>query len=394
MKVCDLTQFYSSRSGGVKRYLQEKIAYIQKHSPDDEHVLIVPAARTELTQADRSRVYAIASPLVSRSTRYRLLLNLRAIDDIIEREQPDVVESADPYQLGWAAAAICRRRRIPAVAFYHSDFAEAYLRRPVETLGHAFAAATMRVAKNYTRKLYNRFNATLVPSELLAQQLRDCGVGNVHAVDLGVDIETFNPAPDDANSTRAAHGIAPERTVLLYVGRLAPEKNTLTLFEAFTELNRRRPGAFHLVVVGDGQQRDTLRELQTKTGAVTWLPYCSESGQLAQLYRAADIFVHPGTQETFGLVALESQACGTPVVGIRGSAMDRIILHDQSCWADENTAAALADATERFSACDLRWLGETAAAAVAQRYAWPAVFDRLFSIYRQVCAAYRQSASG
>ncbi|MDQ6654577.1 MAG: glycosyltransferase family 1 protein, partial [Verrucomicrobiota bacterium] len=68
MKVCDLTQFYSPRSGGVKRYLHEKIAYLQQHSPGDEHVLIVPAARTKMTQADRSRVYSIAAPLVSRST--------------------------------------------------------------------------------------------------------------------------------------------------------------------------------------------------------------------------------------------------------------------------------------------------------------------------------------
>ena len=59
---------------------------------------------------------------------------------------------------------------------------------------------------------------------------------------------------------------------------------------------------------------------------VTWMRYCTDSFDLARYYRAADLFVHPGTQETFGLVALESQACGTPVVGIRGSYMDRIIL--------------------------------------------------------------------
>ena len=66
----------------------------------------------------------------------------------------------------------------------------------------------------------------------------------------------------------------------------------------------------------------------------------------------------PGVQETFGLVALESQACGTPVVGIRGSYMDRIICHDQKSWAQENSPEALADAIEDFSAKKLSTLGE------------------------------------
>src|SRR5690606_30633706 len=106
--------------------------------------------------------------------------------------------------------------------------------------------------------------------------------------------------------------------------------------------------------VGDGLQRPDLEELRAEAGdAITWLPYCSDSQRLAQLYRAADLFVHPGVQETFGLVALEAQACGTPVIGIRGSYMDRIILHDQAFWADENSPEALADAIREMSGEDL-----------------------------------------
>jgi alpha-1,6-mannosyltransferase len=109
--------------------------------------------------------------------------------------------------------------------------------------------------------------------------------------------------------------------------------------------------------------------------------------ELARYYRAADLFVHPGTQETFGLVALESQACGTPVVGIRGSRLDGIILHDQQGWAETDSPAALAEAIEQFSRRDLRALGATAVKGVAE-YSWPHVFERLFCIYREVCANY------
>jgi alpha-1,6-mannosyltransferase len=122
---------------------------------------------------------------------------------------------------------------------------------------------------------------------------------------------------------------------------------------------------------------------------VKWIQYCTDSPELARFYRAADLFVHPGVQETFGLVALESQACGTPVVGIRGSYMDRIILHEQDAWARENTPEALADAVEAFFRKDLQNLGAVAAEVAAERYSWPRVFEGLLCIYREVCSNYR-----
>ena len=89
MRICDLTQFYSPVSGGVKRYLHEKIDYIEKYRPGDEHVLIVPGGKTEVVSNAGSRIYTIHSPLLSRTSRYRALLNLRAVEQILERERPE-----------------------------------------------------------------------------------------------------------------------------------------------------------------------------------------------------------------------------------------------------------------------------------------------------------------
>jgi alpha-1,6-mannosyltransferase len=383
LKICDLTQFYSPLSGGVKRYVHEKINYVQAKSPDDQHVLIIPGEKTEVIADGRSRIYSIRSPLVSRSARYRALLNLRAIGEILKRERPDIIESGDPYQVGWKAASLGRSLRIPVVAFYHSHFPEAYLRGPARFLRAA--------AQAYVRKLYNRFEATLVPSPALARVLEGWGVCNVRTVNLGVNAEIFSPVPDDAGETRSLLGIERERKLLLYVGRLAPEKNTSTLFAAFEMMAKRQPDEFALLVIGDGPQRERLRHLQAQIGNVKWIQYCTDSVELARYYRAADLLVHPGIQETFGLVALESQACGTPVVGIRGSYMDRIIFHEQESWAGENTPEALATAMEEFSGRDLRGLGALAARVAAEQYAWPRIFEGLFCIYREVCAHYRHS---
>ncbi len=338
MKICDLTQFYSPFSGGVKRYVHEKIAYISNYSPDDAHVLIVPGPKTEVTTNARSRVYSIRSPLVSRSSRYRALLNLRAIEEILERERPDLIESSDPYQIGWKAIAAGRALRVPVVGFYHSHFPEAYLRGGTKFLGKRGTQRAMKLTRAYVRKLYNRFQATLVPS----------------------------------------------------AGRLAKEKNTQTLFRALEILHQRGHNEFHLLVIGDGPQRSKLQKLQRRIGNISWISYCADSVDLARYYRAANLFVHPGVQETFGLVALESQACGTPVVGIRGSYMDRIICHDQKSWAQKNSPDALADAIEDFSAKKLSALGKTAAGTTERLYSWPRVFEELFCIYREVRANYRR----
>src|SRR5436853_2908326 len=105
MKICDLTQFYSPFSGGVKRYVHEKIAFIQKYYPDDDHVMIIPGRKTDVTMASQSRIYSIHSPLLSRTSRYRALINLRKVEEILERERPHLIESSDPYQLAWKAIA-------------------------------------------------------------------------------------------------------------------------------------------------------------------------------------------------------------------------------------------------------------------------------------------------
>ncbi|MGA3171475.1 MAG: glycosyltransferase [Chthoniobacteraceae bacterium] len=390
MKICDLTQFYSPVSGGVKRYLHEKVAYVHERTSEDRHILIVPGASDSMTDEGRARTYTIRSPLVSRTSRYRALLRLEAVERILERERPDVIESGDPYQVAWKAVASGEAMHIPVVGFYHSHFPEAYFRSVGKFFGRTATEFVMDLSRRYVSTLYNRFARTLVPSPALAELLRGWGVRNVENIDLGVNTAVFKPEPDDAAATRAELGIRDGRVLLLYVGRLAAEKNTRVLFEAFEMLNGQCPGRFHLLAIGDGGQRRYLQELQRTTGAVTWLPYCADMGKLAEYYRAADLFVHPGVQETFGLVALESQACGTPVVGIAGSYMDRIIFNSQQDWAHENSGAALAQAIHEAADANLAGTGKATSRKVRELYSWTSVFDRLFAIYRQVVKDYRK----
>ncbi len=381
MKICDLTQFYSPVSGGVKRYLNEKVTYLRQQT-NDRHILIIPGDADRVEESDRATVYSIKSPLISRTSRYRILFRLDIVERVLEKERPDVIEVGDPYQTAWKALASGKALGIPVVAFYHSHFPEAYLRSTAKFFGKTATEIVMDISRRYIVVLYSRFATTMVPSPALGAVLKDWGVPKLRNVDLGVNTDVFCPKPADGE--REKHGIPTDRTLLLYVGRLAHEKNTKTLFDAFMKIEAESPGQFHLLVIGDGSQRDYVQKLQRTTGAVTWDPYCSDSAQLARYYNAADIFVHPGVQETFGLVTLESQACGTPVVGIKGSYMDRIIFTDQKHWATENSPEALALAIRQTSKRDLKKIGKELAARVAARYSWKLVFDRIFGVYRDV----------
>jgi alpha-1,6-mannosyltransferase len=390
LKLCDLTQFYSPASGGVKRYVSEKVRFLREHSPGDEHILIIPGERDECTRGERSRVYTIRSPLISQTSRYRVLLRLEAIEEILERERPGLIESGDPYQVAWKAVHSGSALRIPVIGFYHSHFPEAYLRTAEKYVGRTATEFLLDLSRRYIRSLYNRFALTLVPSPALAEVLAGWGVRNLVHTDLGVDTAAFHPSAGSDENVRAELGISPESVLLLYVGRLAQEKNTHTLFAAFRVLQHQHPGRFHLLVVGDGLQRAELHALAAEhPSQVTHLPCYTDSSRLAQLYRAADLFVHPGVQETFGLVTLEAQACGRAVVGIRGSYMDRIIHTSQVLWAEENSASALAAAItghhDRGVLHDPAQLHQR----IAAEYSWTQVFTRLFDLYRKVIAEYR-----
>ena len=137
MKVCDVTQFYSPVSGGVKRYLSEKQAFIEREDRD-EHILIIPGEKNFCQKQGRGKIYTIQSPLLERKAGYRFLWNLRALKEILEKERPDLIESGDPYQVGWKIVKIAEDLNLKKVAFYHSHFPEANLSGIEKYIGKTF----------------------------------------------------------------------------------------------------------------------------------------------------------------------------------------------------------------------------------------------------------------
>ncbi len=383
MKLCDVTQFYSPVSGGVKRYIQERQKFIVRGG-EHEHLLIIPGERTERIRQGRTTVCTIRSPRVDRTSRYRFILDLPEVRRIIREEHPDIIECGDPYHVAWAALEEAETENIPAVAFYHSHFPDAYLRTVGKYAGSWVHAFVQDYARAYIEKLYTCFACTLVPSPHLARLLKTWGVQHAVPVRLGVDTSIFHPGSRN-DALRKEWGIDDGRILLLSVGRLSHEKNIRTLLHAFEILCEQQPGRFYLAVVGDGPLQKEVLECARKTGALRWHSYYQDSCDLLAVYHAADLFVHPGVCETFGLVTVESQACGLPVVGVRGTNMDRLVFSGLEFWASSNTPDSLARAIGRMADQPVRDMGLKASETVLRDFDWNTVFAELFAVYQKVC---------
>jgi glycosyltransferase involved in cell wall biosynthesis len=282
----------------------------------------------------------------------------RALQGRWREQPPDVVHIATEGPLGWSALNAALRLGLPVTTDFRTNF-HAYsqhyglgwLKRPIE---------------GYMRHFHNRADSTMVPTEALRRQLEEAGFERTTTVARGVDTLAFGPA-HRSEALRRSWGVEPADTVVLYVGRLAPEKNLDTLllaFEAMRQINSR----LHLVLVGDGPQR---AELAARCpGAVFAGQRCGDD--LAAHYASGDLFMFPSLTETFGNVTPEALASGLPVLafddaaaaqmvrtGVNGALVPR---HDQVAfieqamrWAAEPRVARAMGSAARRTALGLEW---------------------------------------
>jgi D-inositol-3-phosphate glycosyltransferase len=223
--------------------------------------------------------------------------------------------------------------------------------------------------------------------------LYDADPARVRVVPPGVDLETFSPG--DRQAARRVVGLPQDAVVLLFVGRIQPLKAPDVLVRAVAELVRRDPGLRDRLVVpilggpsGTGLERpEALQELAAElglAGAVRFQPPVSRA-ELADWYRAADLVAVPSYNESFGLVAVEALATGTPVVaadvgGLPVAVGDGGVLvdgHDPARWADV-IGGLLADPDRRLAL-------SRRAVVHASGFSWEHTVDRLEHVYAVAC---------
>jgi alpha-1,6-mannosyltransferase len=361
MHLADVTLFYSESSGGVRTYLESKRRFLSAIE-GVRHTLVVPGAE------DRSApgCETISAWPIPFSTGYRFPLRPGPWEERLVALSPDVIEAGDPYVPAWAALSAGERLGVPVIGFYHSDLPRLVERRFGRAWGLAAAA--------YVRKLYRRFDRVLTPSRTMVEHLAALGVEGAIAQPLGVDTQIFSPARRDP-ALRAELGIPQARCLMVFAGRGAREKNLDVLLAAARLLGE----DFHLLLVGSAMPHRVPEN-------VTVVDRFVGREDVARILASADLLVHAGNQETFGLVVLEAMASGIPVVGVAGGAVSELVPPEAGRIAPSLDATVFAQTVRDFvREVDLEEAGRQARAWVERRYAWPAVLPGLLEHYRALC---------
>jgi len=232
-----------------------------------------------------------------------LRLGLPAMSRLLaawKQDRPDAVYVATEGPLGWSALRAARRLGIPAASGFHTRFDE-YMR----DYGLPFLTGA---ALGWMRRFHNHADATLVPTRELAEFLHAQRFDNVVRLPRAVDTALFDPARRD-ESLRAQWGVGEDTLLVVYVGRIAAEKNLDLAVHAFRQIQTVRPDA-RFVWIGDGPARAKLERDNPD-----FLFRGVQRGQaLARHFASGDLFVFPSLSETFGNVTLEALASGVPTV--------------------------------------------------------------------------------
>jgi alpha-1,6-mannosyltransferase len=362
--LLDASMFWTpGGGGGVHRYIAAKRDLLTQVGW--RHTLVAPAAHGS------DRMPCGGWPIPG-SNGYRFVVNRMRAVALIERAEPDIIEAADPYVLGWAALDAAERLNVPTVAFCHSDL-PSLVERLLGGRRGLQAASTWagREAGAYLARLYARFDLVLAPSRSMVSALHALGVTSAQHQPLGVDCTVFRPearSPAWRDALEQQLELPRGTRVLLYVGRFAAEKNLHLVAEAV-----RRLGPGHvLLAVGGGP-------MPPRGAHVRVLPTEQDIHRLARMVASADAFVHAGDQETFGLSVLEAMASGTPVVVSAAGGLGELVQgvgatvasNDPADWADALQASLRGEQPQQLRAAVTR----------ARAHDWTTVLGQLSRRY-------------
>lgn len=327
MKILHVSDVYFPRINGVstsidtfRRELRARGHTVHLIAPDyfapsddESDILRVPARSLPMDPEDRLMRSNWVNSHLSR----------------LHAERYDLVHVQTPFIAHSLGKSLARKMRVPCVETYHTFFEE-YFYHYIPLLPKSLLKAA---ARGISKRQCNSLDGLVIPSVPMLEVLREYGV-SVPAEVIPTGLQESSFVPGDGAAFRDRYGIAQERPMMLFVGRVAFEKNIGFLLQVLERVRREVPDIL-FVIAGEGPARDGLEAEVNLLGlqaSVQFIGYLDRHTELNSCYHAADLFVFSSRTETQGLVLLEAMAQGVPVVAIAEMGTRDVLRDGHGVW--------------------------------------------------------------
>jgi glycosyltransferase involved in cell wall biosynthesis len=372
LRIAFFTETFLPATDGVVTRLRSTIDVLSRMG--DEMIVIAPKYGEGPGSYSGTPIHRVSSVPFPPYPQIKLAPSTPNVGRALRGFGPDVIHAVNPFVLGAGGVFYARRLDVPLVASYHTNVAT-YARY----YGLGFGD---RAGRWWTRTLHNKARINLCTSEATRDYLVGEGIERVRLWPQGVDARRFHPSKSSKDwRVRLSGGNASDK-LLLYVGRLAPEKGIGGIKAALQEI----PG-LRLAIVGDGPaRRDLEREFADTPTVFTGV---RKGKELAAAYASADAFVFPSTTETLGLSMLEALASGLPVLAARTGATAEVVSDGENGLLYEpNSSVSLVAAVRKlFSDEGLRSALARNARLLAEERDWENSTLTLRGYYEQALEA-------
>ena len=401
-KSLHLTNFWHERSGGIATFYR---ALMEQANRQGRQIrLVVPGAKDRVeTAGEFGKIYHLEAPRAPFNSQYRViypkqfLTSGSKLQRILAAERPDLVEICDKYTLHYLGALL-RRRLLPAL-----DFRPVVVGLSCERMDDNFriyvggAPLAAKLCSVYLKWIYFPFfDHHIANSEYTAEELREASRGhltqrNTWIRPMGVNLEHLSPSrksPEIRRRVLEDCGGSENSTVLLYAGRLVPEKHLDLLFRSFVLLKSSGRRDYRLIVAGDGIERARWESFChiNVPGRVKFSGHIASPLQLADLLANADAFIHPNPREPFGIAPLQAMASGLPLVAPDCGGVVTYA-NSENAWLVSPNPRAFSRAIHELLANDSERLRRAQnALRTAEKFGWEKVAVSFLELYAELCA--------
>ena len=261
----------------------------------------------------------------------------------------DIVHIHHPFWLGSKGASLARQNDIPYVFTYHTRLEKyAHYLPDISIIKKLFKN---RISHFLIKRFSNNSNAIFAPTNTAKEYLRNVGVSkHIEVVPTGIELNNYDYKPQKIKKLKDSHNLSDE-IIFFSVSRLTKEKNLYFLMEGIKNLKENTDLNFKFLLAGDGPEKKNLLKYISNNNLEDYVKVLGlvDQKKISQYYMLADLFIYASKSETQGMVILEAMAGQTPVVAVRSSGIDDVIVNNYNGYKTEEDIQKWTEKIEKIA---------------------------------------------